>query len=105
MYGTDVIDDGKIEGVRAGQLAELAAQQGVQRVVFFSSVKAGGGEIVGRCITEEDQGEPEGIYGKTKREAELKLLEIGRQSCMHVSIVRPSLGYGPGVKGNLAIMR
>ena len=87
------------------QLAELAAQQGVQRFVFISSVKAGGGAIVGRCMTEEDQGEPEGIYGRTKREAELKLLEIGRQSCMHVSIVRPSLVYGPGVKGNLAIMR
>ena len=87
------------------QLAELAAQQGVQRFVFVSSVKAGGGAIVGRCMTEEDQGEPVGIYGRTKREAELKLLEIGRQSCMHVSIVRPSLVYGPGVKGNLAIMR
>jgi len=87
------------------QLAELAAQQGVQRFVFVSSVKAGGGAIVDRCMTEEDQGEPEGIYGRTKREAELKLLELGRQSCMHVSIVRPSLVYGPGVKGNLAIMR
>ena len=87
------------------QLAELAAQQGVQRFVFVSSVKAGGVAIMGRCMTEEDQGDPEGIYGKTKREAELKLLEIGRQSCMHVSIVRPSLIYGPGVKGNLAIMK
>ena len=87
------------------QLAELAAQQGVQRFVFVSSVKAGGGTIVGRCMTEEDKGEPQGIYGSTKREAELKLLEIGRQSCMHVSIVRPSLVYGPGVKGNLAKMR
>jgi len=77
----------------------------VQRFVFVSSVKAGGGTIVGRCMTEEDKGEPQGIYGSTKREAELKLLEIGRQSCMHVSIVRPSLVYGPGVKGNLAKMR
>ncbi|HIO61664.1 MAG TPA: NAD-dependent epimerase/dehydratase family protein, partial [Deltaproteobacteria bacterium] len=85
--------------------AEIAAQQGVQRFVFVSSVKAGGGTIVGRCMTEEDKGEPQGIYGSTKREAELKLLEIGRQSCMHVSIVRPSLVYGPGVKGNLAKMR
>ena len=56
-------------------------------------------------MTEEDQGEPEGIYGKTKREAELKLLEIGRQSDMQVMIVRPSLVSGPGVKGNLALMQ
>ena len=83
-------------------LPELLVSGG--KLVFVSSVKAGGGTIVGRCMTEEDQGEPEGIYGKTKREAELKLLEIGRQSCMHVSIVRPSLVYGPNVKGNLRMM-
>jgi len=44
------------------------------------------------------------VYGKTKREAELKLLEIGKESDMHVSIVRPSLVYGPNVKGNLQLM-
>ena len=87
------------------QLAKLAAEHGVKRFSFVSSVKAGGSAIVDRCMTEEDQGEPEGIYGKTKREAELKLLEICRQSDMQVMIVRPSLVYGPGVKGNLALMR
>ena len=46
----------------------------------------------------------QGVYGQTKREAELKLLEIGRQSSMRVSIVRPSLVYGVNVKGNLALM-
>jgi len=87
------------------QLAQMAALSGVERFVFVSSVKAGGGAVAGRCVTEEDQFEPEGIYGRTKREAELKALEIGRQSGMHVSIVRPSLVYGPGVKGNLASMK
>ncbi|MES9904349.1 MAG: NAD-dependent epimerase/dehydratase family protein [Sedimenticola sp.] len=86
------------------RLAELAAASGVQRFVFVSSVKAGGAAIPNQCMTEETQGEPEGIYGQTKREAELKLLEIGRQSGMHVSIVRPSLVYGAGVKGNLRMM-
>jgi len=87
------------------RLASLAASSGVQRFVFVSSVKAGGSGVAGRCVTEEDQTEPEGIYGCTKREAELKVLEIGRQSGMHVSIIRPSLVYGPGVKGNLALMQ
>lgn len=86
------------------QLAELAAHHGAKRFVFVSSVKAGGSAFVGRCMTEKDQGEPEGIYGRTKREAELKIFEIGRQSGMHVSIVRPSLVYGPRVKGNLRMM-
>ena len=87
------------------RLAQMAASSGVQRFVFVSSVKAGGSAVAGRCVTEADQLEPEGIYGRTKSEAELKVLEIGRQSGMHVSIVRPSLVYGPGVKGNLALMQ
>ena len=87
------------------RLVTLAASSGVRRFVFVSSVKAGGSAVAGRCVTEEDQAEPEGIYGRTKREAELKVLEIGRQSGMHVSIVRPSLVYGPEVKGNLALMQ
>jgi UDP-glucose 4-epimerase len=79
------------------RLAELAVSAGVRRFVFVSSVKAGG-----RIATE---GEPDGIYGKTKREAELRLLEITQQSSMHVAILRPALVYGPGVKGNLQLMR
>jgi len=35
----------------------------------------------------------------------MPVLEIGRQSGMHVSIIRPSLVYGPGVKGSLALMQ
>ena len=78
------------------QLAEIAVASGVKRFVFVSSVKAGGNSV---------QGGPEGVYGKSKHEAELKVLEIGRQSGMHISIVRSSLVYGPGVKGNLALMQ
>ena len=79
------------------RLTELAVRSGVKQFVFVSSVKAGG--------YDEEQGSPDGVYGQTKREAELKLLELGLQSEMHFSIVRPSLVYGPGVKGNLALMR
>ena len=86
------------------RLAELAVASGVKHFVFVSSVKAGGSSVAGQCLSEKDQGEPEGIYGRTKREAEIKLLEIGKQSGMHISIVRPSLVYGPDVKGNLCMM-
>ena len=79
------------------RLTELAVRSGVKQFVFVSSVKAGG--------YDEEQGSPDGVYGQTKREAELKLLDIGRQSEMLVSIVRPSLVYGAGVKGNIALMR
>jgi len=87
------------------RLATLSASSNVQRFIFVSSVKAGGSANSGRCVTEEDLAMPEGIYGSTKREAELKVMEVGRQSGMHVSIIRPSLVYGPGAKGNLALMQ
>jgi len=86
------------------RLAKLAVKSNVNRFIFVSSVKAGGGSNFGVCVSEKDQGDPEGIYGKTKREAELKLLKIGKESDMHVSIIRPSLVYGPNVKGNLQLM-
>ncbi|MDA8691936.1 NAD-dependent epimerase/dehydratase family protein [Candidatus Pseudothioglobus singularis] len=84
-------------------LANLAGSAGVKSFIFISSVKAGGFEKE-TYLDEETQLEPEGIYGKTKREAELRVLDIGQKYNMHVSIVRPSLVYGPGVKGNLRSM-
>lgn len=107
----DLRDASKIEHLyravnvdATAQLVELSANCGVKRFVFVSSVKAGGSAVAGRCMTEEDQGCPDGVYGTTKREAELKVLATGRESGMHVSILRPSLVYGPGVKGNLRMM-
>jgi len=86
------------------ELARLAVISGVKRFVFVSSIKAGGSPLSEHCASESDQGDPEGVYGKSKREAELKLLKIGKESGMHVSIIRPSLVYGPNVKGNLKLM-
>jgi UDP-glucose 4-epimerase len=86
------------------QLANLAVKFGVKRFVFVSSVKAGGSPPFGICANEEDQSNTEDIYGKTKREAELALLKIGKESGMYVSIIRPSLVYGPDVRGNLQLM-
>lgn len=85
-------------------LANLAVKSKVKKFVFVSSVKAAGIEFFRVCADENDQYDPKGIYGKTKREAELKLLQIGKESGMHVSIIRPSLVYGPNVKGNLQLM-
>ena len=86
------------------KLARLAADNDVKKFVYISSVKAGGSPSSGICSSELNQNEPESIYGKTKREAELLLLEIGKESGMHISIIRPALVYGPNVKGNLKLM-
>jgi UDP-glucose 4-epimerase len=85
-------------------LAKNAVKNGVERFIFISSIKAGGNPAIGKCKSELDQDEPQEIYGETKRKAELKLLEIGADSNMHVSIIRSSLVYGPNVKGNLKLL-
>ena len=86
------------------RLAELAVNSGIKHFVFISSVKAGGKSFTNKCANEMDQGMPDNIYGQTKKEAEIKLLNIGRNSNMHVAIIRPSLVYGPNAKGNLRLM-
>jgi UDP-glucose 4-epimerase len=86
------------------RIATIAAKQKVKHFIFVSSVKAGGKPIGGSCINEDKQSDPKGIYAITKREAEIKLIELGRLSDMCISIVRPSLVYGPNVGGNLKLM-
>ena len=56
-------------------------------------------------MTESDRSSPEDWYGKTKFEAENKLLRIAKNSKMDVVIIRPALVYGPEVKGNLRAMQ
>ena len=110
-FAHDTRDQNKIENLYnrlnvsvSVELANLAVKSGVKRFVFVSSVKAGGTYPYGVIANEKIQSNTEDIYGKTKREAELRLLEIGQLSGMHISIIRPSLVYGPDVKGNLKQM-
>jgi UDP-glucose 4-epimerase len=86
------------------ELLSLSVKHNVKKFIFVSSVKAGGHPIRGKCTAEEDQNNPEGIYGKTKRETELKVLKAGQSANIHVSILRPALIYGPNVKGNFQLM-
>ena len=110
-FAHDVQGHSKVEGLYRAinvestvELARLAVRNGVKKFIFISSVKAGALPLYGECANEEYRGESDGIYGKTKQEAELELLKIGKESGMCVSIVRPSLVYGPNVKGNLQLM-
>ena len=78
-------------------LARQAAAAGVQRFVFLSSVKVNGEEGEFR---ETDNPNPVDPYGVSKLEAEKGLGEVARTSAMSVTIVRPPLVYGPGVRAN-----
>lgn len=86
-------------------LASQAAQAGVGRFVFVSSIKVNGEATQpGQPFTADDVPSPLDPYGVSKLEAELGLREIEAQTGMEVVIVRPPLVYGPGVKANFAAM-
>lgn len=86
-------------------LAKQAAEAGVRRFIFVSSVKVLGEEtLLGRPYTAASTCLPMDPYGLSKLEAEQQLMEIARQTDMAVVIIRPPLVYGPDVKGNMKSM-
>ena len=86
-------------------LARLAAESGVKRFVFLSSIKVNG-EMTrpSNPFTPDDVHVPDDPYGLSKYEAEQGLLALAQETDMEVVIIRPPLVYGPGVKGNFSNM-
>lgn len=86
-------------------LAQQAADAGVKRFIFISSIKVNGESTeLGFPFTPNDIFIPSDPYGLSKYEAEIGLREIGKKTGMEVVIIRPPLVYGPGVKANFASM-
>lgn len=84
-------------------LAKEAAKSGVKRFIFLSSIKVNGESTTSsKPFTAKDNHNPIDPYGKSKAEAELQLLELGKKTGMEIVIIRPPLVYGPGVKANFA---
>ena len=81
-------------------LARQAAQAGVRRLVFISSIKVNGEKTVGQYFTENDEPAPQDPYGISKFEAEQELRQIAGRTGLEVVILRPPLMYGPLVKAN-----
>ncbi|MGF1743147.1 SDR family oxidoreductase [Vibrio profundum] len=88
-----------VDGTR--NLAEQAADAGVKRFIFISSIKVNGERTnSGTCFTSDDNAFPRDAYGISKWEAEQALQEISVRTDLEVVIIRPPLVYGPSVKGN-----
>jgi len=98
-------------------LARQAADAGVQRFIFISSIKVNGEETTGfqphpcplsererakNIFIETDHLIPADPYGLSKYEAEQGLLALAKEMGLEVVIIRPTLVYGSGVKGNFA---
>jgi UDP-glucose 4-epimerase len=84
-------------------LAEQAARAGVKRFVFISTIKVNGEEN-DRPFRHDDQPKPIDPYGLSKMESEIGLREIAARTGMDVVIIRPPLVYGPGARGNFALL-
>ncbi|PML45748.1 NAD-dependent epimerase/dehydratase family protein, partial [Vibrio sp. 10N.261.52.A1] len=88
-------------------LAKQAAEAGVKRFVFVSSIKVNG-EFTepGSAFLPNLDNIPKDPYGLSKYEAEVELTKLSKETGLEVVIVRPPLVYGPGVKANfLSMMR
>lgn len=83
------------------RLARQAAEQGVRRFVFVSSIKVNGeATMPGESFSADSKPAPVDPYGISKLEAENGLRELATQTGMHIVVVRPPLVYGAGVKAN-----
>ncbi len=80
-------------------LARLAADSGVKRFVFLSSIGVNGNNNF-KPFTEHDQPAPHDLYAISKWEAEEGLLALALETGMEVVIIRPPLVYGPNAPGN-----
>lgn len=81
------------------ELAKQAAQSGVKRFIFISSIGVNGNNNT-RPFTAADQPSPAEPYALSKWEAEQGLWQIQQETGMEVVIIRPPLVYGPGAPGN-----
>jgi nucleoside-diphosphate-sugar epimerase len=87
------------------RLAVAAADAGVRRFVFVSSVKVNGEES-NKTYSEADTPNPVGPYAQSKLEAEEALARVAAGTDMEHVILRPPLVYGPGVRANfLSLLR
>lgn len=82
------------------KLARQAADIGVRRFVFISSIGVNGNETRGRPFTAADTPAPHSAYAESKYEAEIALRNLASETGLEVVIIRPPLVYGPRAPGN-----
>lgn len=93
----------KVNVKGTARLAREAANAGVSRLVFISSVKVNGEETI-IPYTPASLPNPSDPYGISKWEAEKVLRSIEAETGLEVVVIRPTLVYGPGVKANFLDM-
>lgn len=94
----------EVNTLGTARLARQAADAGVRRFVFVSSIKAGIGATGQEPVHESDAARPDDAYGQSKLEAEQELFQVSATSSLEPVVIRPPLVYGPGVGANFLHM-
>lgn len=95
----------KVNSTATQKFAQQAAEQGVKRFIFLSSIKVNGEfSTLNNPFTEESPTQPQDPYAQSKLVAEHYLEQINQKTKMQTVILRPPLVYGPGVKANFLKM-
>lgn len=82
-------------------LAAQAANAGVKRFIFISSIGVNGNTTaIGRPLSANDKPQPNNPYAISKLEAEQGLIKLSADTGMELVIIRPPLVYGLGAPGN-----
>ena len=79
-----------------GRLAEAAAEAGVKRLVYFSSIAALG---PGESLPDNAPPRPLTMYGRSKMLGEAELKRTAAKTGLRYVIIRPAMIYGRGAKG------
>ncbi|MFQ6615627.1 MAG: NAD-dependent epimerase/dehydratase family protein [Fidelibacterota bacterium] len=90
-------------GTRNLMEAILTHHPNVAKVIYVSSMSAGGPTTPDHPLTEEDPSRPISLYGKSKYLGEQAVLE--HQDRLDVAAVRPPVVYGPRDQGTLSFFR
>lgn len=91
----------RVNALGTERLARAAAGAGVARFIFLSTIGVSGDETRGAPLTEDSPAAPRSLYAASKWEAEQRLEALAGATGLAVTVLRPTLVYGPGNPGNL----
>ncbi len=82
------------------KLAKQAANVGIKRFIFISSIGVNGGGSQEQAFCYDDVAAPWNEYTHSKYAAELGLIQLANDTGLEVVIIRPPLVYGANAPGN-----
>jgi nucleoside-diphosphate-sugar epimerase len=95
----------RVNAAGTRRLAEAAADVGVRRLVFVSTVKVHGEATQpDRPFRDGDPAAPQDAYARSKWEAEQALGAVAAATGLQTVVLRPPLVYGPAVGANFGAL-